>query len=113
MHSRGRITDPVDLRSQLEIAYRSKEVLAQFFRALFVAPVSNPDDVPECTDLFAWIEDACVCRFMPNMHLAAPSAPFVSALERSAVGKHTVVIREVEARKLVFGRQGAVVRVMK
>ncbi len=89
------------------------EVFPQFFGALFIAPISDPDEITSFRLTLTRVEGPQVRRFMPYIHLLSPAALFVGLLERIAVREDRVVLREIEAGQLVRSRNGAVVRVVK
>src|SRR3954454_17975538 len=102
------IANAEDFGAQSKTMHRADEVLAQFFRAFLVAPITDPDHVALRMFRRTRIEDACISRFMPDEHAATPAVALVGMFQRGSVGENAIVVQKLKAADFILRGEGAV-----
>src|SRR5579875_58628 len=112
---RRRVADSVDFGREPQRTNRIDQEALEFARALFVAPVADPDQVARLTGrkrLAHWVEHAHVGGFVPGPGAARPPLALIEIANDIAEGEHAIVAGKVVLAHAGAIRYGAVMRIV-
>src|SRR5258708_2946057 len=106
------IANAVNACLESQLRRRINQECPQFFSALAVAPVADPDQVSVLARTRIGAKQCRVGSLMPGEHTPTPAALQIELAQHLAEGKHAVVPVQWQLLELFRGRDRAMMRVV-